>query len=112
MMSYKKWDVVVTDFPFADKGIVKRRPSLVCAGPFGIKDSEVYWVLMITSTKLKNWGGDVEIKDFKKVGLPISSVIRTVKIACVDASIIRKKIGAVEKKTQNLVQKYLSKNIE
>ncbi len=111
MMTYKKWDIVVTDFPFADNGIIKRRPALICAGPFGVKGLEVYWVLMITSSKLKGWAGDIEIKNFKKVGLPIASVIRSTKIACIDVSVIRKKLGTIDKETQILIQEQLHKNI-
>ena len=105
MTRYKKWDVLVTAFPFADELRSKKRP-VVCIAAFNpAADIQLYWLLMVTSTRLKGWKGDIEIADIKKAGLPISSIVRTSKIACVDASLIEKRVGTLDLKTKNSVLK-------
>lgn len=107
MTRYKKWDVLVTAFPFADELRSKRRPAVCIAAFNPAAGIQLYWLLMITSTHLKGWEGDVAIADAKKAGLPIPSIVRTTKIACVDASFIEKKAGALDAKTKSAVQKTL-----
>lgn len=105
MMRYKRWDVVVTAFPFADSGAVKKRPALCIAALAPTRSIQLYWVLMITSTELKGWRGDIEIRDLKKTGLPIPSIIRAAKIACVDKSMIQKRVGVLDATTRTSVEK-------
>ena len=107
MMHYKKWDVLVTTFPFADDARSKKRPVLCVASFHPTKDIELYWVLMVTSTKLKGWQGDIEVHDLKRTGLPVPSIVRTTKIACVDASLIEKKAGVLDATTKEAVRRML-----
>ena len=107
MTRYKRWDVVVTVFPFADDIMVKRRPALCVAAFSPTRKIELYWVLMITSTTLKGWRGDIEIKNRKKAGLPIPSIVRSAKIACVDGSLIERKAGVLDTNTKTAVHKIL-----
>ena len=44
------------------------------------------WVLMITSAQNRGWPGDVAIANLAAAGLPVPSVIRTAKIATIEAS--------------------------
>jgi mRNA interferase MazF len=44
------------------------------------------WVTMITSAVNKGWPGDLEIKRLDQAGLPAPSVIRTAKIATIEAA--------------------------
>ena len=104
MMRYKRFDVVVTAFPYADDILVKKRPAVCIASFSPTRSIQLYWVLMVTSTKLKRWNGDVGITNLKKAGLPIPSIIRTAKIACVDASLIEKKSGVLDGTTKQAVQ--------
>ncbi len=103
MTSFSKWDIIVTDFPFADNSVVKRRPSLICTNPIKVGDITVYWVLMITSSTLQKIPSDVQVKAKKSTGLPVDSYIRTAKIACIDENTILKKIGIVGISTQKAV---------
>jgi len=43
------------------------------------------WVLMITSAENRGWDGDVIVGDLDAAGLPVPSVIRTAKIATIEA---------------------------
>lgn len=104
-MRYRRFDVLVTAFPFVDNKMMKKRP-VVCIAFFRPAPSiTLYWVLMITSTALRKWKGDIEIRDLKKAGLPIPSIIRTCKVACVDGSMIEKRIGTLATQTQEAIQK-------
>lgn len=110
---YSIWDIAVTEFPYAEKYDSKKRPVLICSNPFIInKNITLYWVLMITSTELKGWEGDFEIKNWKSVGLNTPSIVRTIKIACLDQRTIIKKIGVIEKQTQKKISEFLKTNIK
>jgi mRNA interferase MazF len=43
------------------------------------------WVLMITSAQNRGWPGDVTIPDPAAAGLPAPSIVRTAKIATIEA---------------------------
>lgn len=43
------------------------------------------WVLMITSAGHRGWPGDVVLSELSGTGLPAPSVIRTAKIATIEA---------------------------
>ena len=111
MTRYKKWDIVLTGFPYADSGVVKKRPVLVVATFTPTSRIHLLWVLMITSTSLAGWRGDVTIRDIKKAGLPIASIIRTAKIACIDARLIVGQPGSLETATQKDVRAALEEII-
>jgi mRNA interferase MazF len=85
MASFKVWDVVAVPFPYTDRPVRERRPALV-VGTGGIqKRHGLLWVLMITSAKNRGWPGDVAISDLEEAGLPAASVVRTAKIATIEA---------------------------
>jgi mRNA interferase MazF len=52
------------------------------------------WVAMITSASNRAWPEDVKVSNLKKAGLPYPSVIRSAKIATIEAS-DASKIGSV-----------------
>jgi mRNA interferase MazF len=81
--------VVRVPFPYTDAETRQHRPTLVVAagGPETGPDTPLLlWVLMITSAENRGWPGDVEIPDAPTSGLPIPSVIRTAKVATIDAA--------------------------
>ena len=44
------------------------------------------WVLMVTSATHRRWDGDVEIDALADAGLPSASIVRSAKIATIDAA--------------------------
>ena len=44
------------------------------------------WVVMITSAENRGWSGDVPVANLDMAGLPVPSVIRSAKIATIEAS--------------------------
>lgn len=79
------WDVVKVPFPYTNRPVEQRRPAIVVALPAASGTPELLWVLMVTSAVNRGWPGDVDISDLELAGLPVASVVRTAKIATVEA---------------------------
>jgi mRNA interferase MazF len=85
MPSFEAGDVVKVPFPYTDRATRQRRPALVVSSG-SIEDAHgLLWVLMITSAENRGWPGDVLITGTEKTGLPAPSIIRTAKIATIEA---------------------------
>jgi mRNA interferase MazF len=84
MPPFERWDVIAVPFPYVERPIQQRRPALVVAAGLG-GSLGLVWVLMITSAANPRWAEDVEIDDRASAGLPIASVVRTTKIATIEA---------------------------
>lgn len=85
MTAFEQGDVVKVPFPYTDRPIRRYRPALVVSLPAHEQGNGLLWVLMITSASNRGWPGDVAIADPVAVGLPAPSVIRTAKIATIEA---------------------------
>lgn len=86
MPGFSQGDVVRVPFPYTDRETGQHRPALVVSrGAFGDHDS-LLWVVMITSAANRGWPGDVSLGDlFRDAGLPVPFLIRTTKIATLEA---------------------------
>ena len=80
------WDVVRVPFPYTNRPVEQRRPALVIAVSPAGDGPALLWLLMITSAANRPWSGDVPILDGTRAGLRAASVIRTAKIATIEAS--------------------------
>ena len=86
MAIFKRGEVIKVPFPYTDRSTRQSRPALVVAAG-GIEDAHgLLWVVMITSAENRGWSGDVFIGDLARAGLPAPSVIRTAKIATIEAA--------------------------
>ena len=85
MPVFEPWDVVKGPFPYADRPVRQRRPALVVAAPGLQAHHSLVWGLMITSADNRGWPTDVTVSDLGTAGLPAPSVVRTAKIAVIDA---------------------------
>ena len=86
MPRFEPWQIVAVPFPYVERPIQQRRPTLVVATGLG-EAYDLLWVLMITAAANRRWPDDVEIDDHAAAGLPIPSVVRTAKIATIAASV-------------------------
>lgn len=86
MPFFNRGDVIKVPFPYTDRATRQSRPALVVSSG-GIEDAHgLLWVVMITSAENRGWPGDVAVRNLATAGLPVASVIRTAKIATIEAS--------------------------
>jgi len=85
MTRFEAGDVVRVLFPHVERNVRRSRPALVLTrepiGPEGL----LVWVAMITNAARKPWPGDIPVADYEGAGLPVPSVVRTTKIATLEA---------------------------
>jgi mRNA interferase MazF len=86
MPTFDVWTIVKVPFPYTDRPVRQRRPALVIASETRNTANGLLWVLMITSAENRGWCRDVEISDRAATGLPVPSIVRTTKIAIIDAA--------------------------
>ena len=90
MTSFRQGDVIKVPFPYTDRATRQSRPALVVSTA-AIEDAHaLLWVVMITSAENRPWPGDVPVNNLAAAGLPVPSVIRTAKIATIEASDAKK----------------------
>jgi mRNA interferase MazF len=85
-------DVVVVPFPYTDRLADKRRPALVISNQTLAKEGYV-WVVMITSAVHRPLKHDVKLADIASAGLSAPSIVRPVKLACIEPHRIVRKSG-------------------
>jgi mRNA interferase MazF len=86
MANFSQGDVIKVPFPYTDRSTRQSRPALVVSTK-GIEDAHgLLWVAMITSAENRGWSGDINIGNHLAAGLPVPSLIRTAKIATIEAS--------------------------
>jgi mRNA interferase MazF len=85
MQTFDTWDIIKVPFPYTDRPVRERRPALVVASGSIQELHGLVWVMMITSSENRGWPGDVVVSDLQMSGLPVTSIIRTAKIATIKA---------------------------
>jgi mRNA interferase MazF len=93
MLRCEAWQIVAVPFPYAERPIQRRRPTVIVAAGLG-EDHGLLWVLMITAAANRRWPDDVAIGDHAAAGLPIPSVVRTAKIATISVG-AAKRLGTL-----------------
>lgn len=84
--------VVVVPFPYSDRLAEKRRPALIVSGP-AVAEAGYVWIAKITSARNTQATGDVRTDDVAAAGLSVASVVRPLKIACIEPSRVQRSIG-------------------
>ncbi len=85
MPHFEPWDVIKVPFPYTDRPVRQRRPALVVSSRDLEMEHGLLWVVMITSAANRGWPGDVDVSDIAAAGLPVPSVVRTAKVATIEA---------------------------
>jgi mRNA interferase MazF len=103
--------VVRVPFPYPDRDTRQHRPALVVSsGGLGERES-LLRVVMITSAANRPWPGDVSVtEDHEAVGLPVPSVVRSTKIATIEARYARR-IGRLTSELWNDVASMLNRHL-
>jgi mRNA interferase MazF len=79
------WDLVKVPFPYTNRPVQQRRPALVVAVPALQGAPKLLWVVMVTSAANRAWPADVAISNLSMAGLPAASLVRSSKIATIEA---------------------------
>ena len=110
MANFKRGDVIKVPFPYTDRSTRQSRPALVVSSR-GLEDMHgLLWVLMITSAENRGWPGDVPVTNLAEAGLPVASVVRTAKIATIEAG-DAVKLGKLSVSTLRQVCKHLEREL-
>ena len=86
MTDCEVWDIIKVPFPYTIRPIRRRRPALVIARHSAAETPLLLWVLMITSAAHRRWPGDVDLSNLTQAGLPAPSIVRSAKIATIEAT--------------------------
>ncbi|MFQ6116768.1 MAG: type II toxin-antitoxin system PemK/MazF family toxin [Candidatus Bipolaricaulia bacterium] len=92
-MAYRKGDVVLVPFPFADARATKARPALVLSDEAYERDTGNVILAQITSQEAK-FPSDYALRDWTKAGLKRPSIVR-LKLATLASSLVRYKSGSL-----------------
>ncbi len=101
--NYKKWDIVLVNFPFTKNNSQSKRPALIIS-PQEYNQAGQVVILFITSN-IKN-GGGISIKEWKEAGLAKPAIIK-MKFATINLAIILKKLGRLTDNDINEIQRIL-----
>lgn len=110
MPGFEVWDVVRVPFPYSNRPVQQRRRALVVAVPDALGAPGLLWVLMVTSAANRGWPGDVLVSDLAAAGLPAASVVRSAKIATIEAG-DAERIGSLPPKDRLQVSKSVRGNL-
>lgn len=86
MANFEPGDVIKVPFPYTDRATRQRRPALVVSAPPLEEAHGLLWVIMITSAENRAWPSDIRVDRLDGTGLPVPSLVRTAKIATIEAS--------------------------
>ena len=86
MPGFDVWDIVKVPFPYTSRPVRQSRPALIVAARDFSAAGNLLWVLMITSSDNRSWPGDIAISDLSVAGLPAPSIVRSAKIATIEAA--------------------------
>jgi len=93
-----KGDIIVIDFPFSNLKESKRRPVLILKVP---KGGDIIVNQITGSSYEKSVEIKITDKDFKKGTLKKESFVRIDKLASIEKSLIKYKLGSIESKKFN-----------
>ena len=86
MRTFERGDVIKVPFPYTDRATRQSRPAVVVSTARLQELHGLLWVVMITSAENRGWPDDVPVANLKLAGLPVPSLVRSAKIATIDAS--------------------------
>ena len=87
MRTFRQGDVVRVPFPYTDRESRQHRPALVVSRGGVGQSRSLLWVVMITSAANRGWPDDVSLADdHRAIGLPVPSIVRSAKIATIEAA--------------------------
>ena len=107
MTRFEAGGVVRVLFPHVERNVRRPRPALVVTRqPIG-PDGLLFWAAMITNAERERWPGDILIARHEAAGLPVPSMVRTAKVATLEAA-AASVIGRIDDRQLDEVRKQLA----
>jgi mRNA interferase MazF len=100
-------DIVLTPFPFTDRPVVKKRPTVVVSNAAYHKATGHFIGVMVTTAENSDWALDVPITNLQAAGLKHACVIRP-KLFTLDSRVVLRVIGRLDDADQAALRKNLS----
>jgi mRNA interferase MazF len=98
---------VVVPFPYSNPLAEKRRQAIVASAGQLTTKFRLVWLAMVTSADNRRWDCDIDVSDLRAAGLPAPSLVRSAKIATVDADRVLQRVGRLAAKDARAVQAQL-----
>jgi mRNA interferase MazF len=90
---YRPFDVVAV--AVGEGADARRRPALIVSSPEFERATGMVWVAMITAADKDRRYGDLVVADQAAAGLPAPSTIRASKLATLNVSKIKRRLGTL-----------------
>ena len=110
MTAFKRGDVVLVSFVFADESGSNVRPALVISSARYNRGRREAVVAAITSNVMRRLIGDHAVSEWKAAGLLFPSVVTGV-IRTIERSMIRRRLGALSSTDLASVEKELRSSL-
>lgn len=110
MTAYKRGEVVLVSFVFADESGVKHRPALVLSSRAYHKNRQEVVVAAVTSNVDRVLFGDYTLAEWKKAGLLfpslVTGILRTIKLQMIHrrlGSVSARELTAIDANVRNIL---------
>jgi mRNA interferase MazF len=106
MTTYKRGDIVLVKFVFADEKGIKQRPALLVSSARYHRSRREAILAAITSNVDRQFTGDHQLKQWKAAGLPLPSTVTGI-IRTIKQEMIVKKLGELPQADMGAVEDQL-----
>jgi mRNA-degrading endonuclease toxin of MazEF toxin-antitoxin module len=107
MTKYNRGNIIIVEVKFSDGSGCKLRPALIISDSLYNKSRDEVIVSGITSNVERSYIGDTEITGWQKAGLKVPSLATAI-IQTVKKKLIRKQLGAIDKKEFAEIEKNIA----
>jgi len=109
-VTFEPFDVIVVPFPFTDRQVAKRRPTLVVSSAEFNRDHDQTILAMITSSTRDAWPSDVVLTNWQEAGLVIACRVR-LKLFTLDNALVLRRLGTLTERDATAVTQALVRSL-
>ena len=111
MTAYRRGDVVLVSFVFADESGRKLRPAVVVSAPAYHRARREVIVAAVTSNVQRRLFGDHPITDWKRAGLLFPSLVTAI-VRTIAGTMIHRRLGSMAKSDMRGVDGELRRSLD
>jgi mRNA-degrading endonuclease toxin of MazEF toxin-antitoxin module len=110
MTTYKRGDIVLVNFVFADEKGVKQRPALLASSARYHRSRREAILVAITSNVDRLLAGDHAVEEWQAAGLPLPSTVTGI-VRTIKQDMIVKKLGELSPRDLGAVEEQLRSSL-